>query len=157
MNEDINNSLNNSNGFSNIQPLTGSWIGTYYYSALTTPHKMQMNLSFFGGLVMGFGSDDVNEFSIGGRYAGTVIDFVKAYPSHTVAYHGQIINPRRIRGIWKINPSCTGSFNLWFKSEKSKSKAEVNKLALQLKQREVGILKKSKTPDLRSTKPWKRN
>lgn len=137
--------------FNKIQPISCAWRGCFNYQRNPEkPHEMFLELIFSNATVMGQGVDEYNFFNIFGAYIDQDINFQKQYPSHVVNYAGKIINPKRIRGTWIINPKWTGTFEMWVDRNGQLNDAEIAKLAKQLKSRESLIARGSETKQRKS-------
>lgn len=95
----------------------GPWTGFYLYVPGGPKHRMDMDLTFKDGVVTGSGLDDVDRFTIRGRYEvdSHAITWTKAYPTHTVFYRG-CREPVGIWGVWEL-PGTSGGFHIWPRGE----------------------------------------
>jgi hypothetical protein len=95
--------------------LSGPWTGFYNYTGPEDRHRMDLNLTFAEGRVIGDGIDDVGRFVISGRYDATdhECNWTKTYPgSHDVRYRG-FGDSNGIWGTWEIPPWTKGGFHIW--------------------------------------------
>ncbi len=98
---------------------SGPWTGFYTYSP-SDKHRMDLNLEFHEGSIVGDGIDDVGRFLVRGSYdaAEGECRWVKTYPgSHNVYYRGF----REGKGIWgtwdiELGAAGHGGFHIWPKS-----------------------------------------
>jgi hypothetical protein len=93
---------------------SGPWTGFYNYRA-SDRHRMDLQLSFASGILIGDGSDDVGRFLIKGRYdaANGECHWTKAYIGrHDVFYKG-FREGKGIWGTWEIGKRFHGGFHIW--------------------------------------------
>ena len=93
---------------------SGSWVGFYNYSP-QDKHRMDLNLTFAGGKMMGDGNDDVGRFVIKGQFdiAARECSWTKVYVGgHDVFYRG-FREGKGIWGAWEISLFAHGGFHIW--------------------------------------------
>jgi hypothetical protein len=98
---------------------SGPWTGFFLQRALPGHHRMELRLTFHGGVMEGEGRDRVGAFLIRGRY--DVEDgrchWTKRYlGKHDVFYKG-FNEGKGIWGVWEIPqgaaPAFSGGFHIW--------------------------------------------
>ncbi len=93
---------------------SGPWVGFYNYQP-GDRHRMDLNLTFAGGQMMGDGNDDIGRFHINGRYDAPTREchWTKTYVgAHDVFYRG-FREGKGIWGTWEIAQYSHGGFHIW--------------------------------------------
>ncbi len=93
---------------------SGPWTGFYNYRP-GERHRMDLHLTFSGGLMSGDGADDIGRFMIKGRYdaANRECHWTKTYlGAHDVFYRG-FREGKGIWGRWEIGHFGHGGFHIW--------------------------------------------
>ena len=97
---------------------SGPWVGFYNYGP-GDRHRMDLQLEFSKGSMVGVGNDDVGRFLIRGKYDSAKREcfWTKTYPgSHDVYYRG-FREGKGIWGTWEIGILAHGGFHIWPKRE----------------------------------------
>lgn len=93
---------------------SGPWTGFYNYGP-GDRHRMELQLQFSGGVVVGEGADDIGPFLVQGRYdeAAGECHWTKRYlGAHEVYYRG-FREGKGIWGTWEISLLAHGGFHIW--------------------------------------------
>ena len=84
---------------------------SFSYNQNGKEHPMHLDeFDIVDGNIKAKGKDTVNTFTL----QGTLTNFDKVYPGHTVNYRGQMVGPNKVEGTWRINTHTTGTFKLHF-------------------------------------------
>ena len=94
---------------------SGRWVGFYNYQPGGQQHRMELTLTFAGGVVRGDGRDDLGLFFLRGRYDSATGEchWTKSYiGAHDVFYRG-FREGKGIWGTWEIQVFARGGFQIW--------------------------------------------
>jgi len=94
---------------------SGPWLGFYTYNGGSRKFRMDLNLTFGGGRMTGFGVDNVGQFVIDGRYdaASKECHWTKSYVGRHEVFYTGFREGKGIWGTWEIRPPYRGGFHIW--------------------------------------------
>lgn len=99
--------------------VTGSWLGNYYYSDLSSATGFEAVFAQSGTAIEGSILDDgaLGEAHLTGSCASGELTFCKIYNSKArepVYYRGVLAEDgKSINGTWRINAACHGFWKAW--------------------------------------------
>ena len=93
---------------------SGRWVGFYTHSGSQVRHRMDLDLTFKNGRVMGDGGDDIGPFRISGvTHQDRSVTWTKTYIGRHQVWYSGYAELKGIWGTWQIGRNDTGGFRIW--------------------------------------------
>lgn len=96
-----------------IEFRSGTWTG--FYQQARRQHRMDLELTFDGGVLRGGGWDEIGEFRIKGSYddATGEVRWTKRYVERHAVYYRGFREGKGIWGTWQIPGQDHAGFQIW--------------------------------------------